>query len=244
MIVLFTDFGLPYTGQMRSRLLQDAPQIQMVELCTDVPAYGIEPAAFLLPAYPQDFPENSVFLCVVDPGVGGTRRPVILRADGKWFVGPDNGIFNIVARRAATTECWEALWRPDRLSASFHGRDLFAPIAARLATGAQPAPEWARPCKLSDEPSGPWPDDLPRIVYIDGFGNAMTGLRASSLSSEALLSVAGRSLRRARVFSDLALGEPFWYENANGLAEIAVNQGRAADDLVLSIGSPVKIQQA
>jgi len=242
MIVLFTDFGLPYTGQMRSRLLQLAPQAPVVELFTNLPAYGVEAAAFLLPAYLRDFPAGSVFLCVVDPGVGGDRRPIVLRADDQWFVGPDNGLFAIVSRRAETTECWEILPRLDSISASFHGRDLFAPAAAKIANGDRPGPDWARPYTLSKEPARSWPEDLPSIVYIDGFGNAMTGLRAAFLGAGTRLSVAGRPLSRARVFSDLALGEPFWYENANGLAEIAVNQGRAADTLCLSVGSPVTLE--
>jgi S-adenosylmethionine hydrolase len=87
-----------------------------------------------------------------------------------------------------------------------------------------------------------WPDDLPEIAYIDRFGNAMTGLRASALPAKARLSAGDRVLSRATTFSDVAEGEAFWYENANGLAEIAVNAGRAATALGLDIGTPVRIE--
>ena len=86
-----------------------------------------------------------------------------------------------------------------------------------------------------------WPDDLARIVYIDHYGNAVTGLRAAQLAPEAVLRAAGRELRRATGFSDLPRGQPFWYENANGLAEIAVNQGHAAQVLGLALGAEVEV---
>jgi S-adenosylmethionine hydrolase len=160
----------------------------------------------------------------------------MLRADGRWFVGPDNGLFAIVARRAGDVEGREIAWRPDRLSASFQGRDLFAPVAARLATGqaVASAPRGADTLRRRD-----WPDDLARIVYIDGFGNAMTGTRAATVAEGAQLEVAGRCLDRARTFGDVPTGEVFWYENANGLAEIAVNKGRADRSLGIEIGTEV-----
>ncbi|MGB8275192.1 MAG: SAM hydroxide adenosyltransferase, partial [Alphaproteobacteria bacterium] len=88
---------------------------------------------------------------------------------------------------------------------------------------------------------GEWPDDLARIVYIDHFGNAMTGLRAATLAPGATLEVQGRSLERARTFSDVPPGTAFWYENANGLAEIAVAEGRAGESLGLRVGTPVEV---
>ena len=121
---------------------------------------------------------------------------------------------------------------------SFHGRDLFAPVAAMLARGEPPP---GRPRKDDADRQAGWPDDLGEIVYVDHFGNAMTGLRVAQLPSAARLAVAGRILERARTFSDRQPGTAFWYENSNGLAEIAVNQGRADRELGLSIGVPVEI---
>jgi S-adenosylmethionine hydrolase len=240
MIVLFTDFGLegPYTGQVKAVLYQTAPTVPVIELFADAPAGRPKPAAYLLAAYGDWFPPGTVLLAVIDPGVGSTRAPIIVEAAGRWYVGPDNGLLELVLRRAGSARTWEILWRPQTLSASFHGRDLFAPVAGRLARGEHPdheprAPEIGR--------HGDWPDDLPEIVYVDRYGNAMTGLRGDLLPREARLAVSGRVLKHARTFSDVPAGEAFWYENSNGLAEIAVNAGRAADALRLVIGSPVAV---
>jgi S-adenosylmethionine hydrolase len=151
---------------------------------------------------------------------------------------PGNGLFELVLRRAAKTRSWDIDWRPERLSASFHGRDLFAPVAAMLALG-EPSP--GQPRQDGANRHADWPDDLHEIVYVDHFGNAMTGLRAATLPPNASLAAAGRVLECKRTFSDGPPGAAFWYEKSNGLAEIAVNQGRADRDLGLAIGIPVEI---
>jgi S-adenosyl-L-methionine hydrolase (adenosine-forming) len=240
MIVLFTDFGLsgPYTGQVKAVLHQLTAGVPIVDLFADLPAAKPKPAAYLLAAYGPWFPPGTVLMAVVDPGVGGARAAVVVEADGRFYVGPDNGLFEIVLRRAGALKTSEILWRPDRLSASFHARDLFAPVAARLAAGtlSTDALGDAGIVRLPD-----WPDDLPEIVYIDGYGNAMIGLRAAILPEKTKLAVNGRVLTRARTFSDVPPGAGFWYENSNGLAEIAVNGGRADSALSLAIGTPVSV---
>ena len=135
MIVLFTDFGLqgPYTGQMKAVLHKLAPGIQVIDLFADAPVGNPKASAYLLAAYAAWFAAGTVFLSVVDPGVGGSRPPIILEADGRWYVGPGNGLFELVARRAPSSRSWHIDWKPERLSAGFHGRDLFAPVAAMLA---------------------------------------------------------------------------------------------------------------
>jgi S-adenosyl-L-methionine hydrolase (adenosine-forming) len=240
LIVLFTDFGLhgPYTGQMKAVLHQMAPGVPVVDLFADAPVGNPKPSAYLLAAYAVWFAAGTVFLCIVDPGVGGTRPAIVLNADGRWYVGPGNGLFELVQRRAGPAECFDIAWKPERLSSSFHGRDLFAPVAAMLARGEQPPGE-SRKDNADRRPN--WPDDLAEIVYVDHFGNAMTGLRATMLPEGARLAAAGQVLERANTFSDLPSGGAFWYENANGLAEIAVNQGRSDRALGLTIGSPVTI---
>ncbi len=240
MIVLFTDFGLqgPYTGQMKAVLHQMVPGMPVVDLFADAPVGNPKASAYLLAAYAQWFAPGSVFLCVVDPGVGSARPPVIVEAEGRWYVGPGNGLFELVQRRATSTRGWDIDWKPERLSASFHGRDLFAPVAAMLARGEQPP---GRPHKDGAQRHSDWPDDLCEIVYIDHYGNAMTGLRAITLPGNARLAVAGRIFERARTFSDRPRGTAFWYENSNGLVEIAANLGRADRELSLAIGTPAEI---
>ena len=239
MIVLFTDFGVagPYTGQVKAILHDQAPGVPVVDLFADVPSFNTRAAAYLLRAYSAGFPPDTVFICVIDPGVGTrARQPVVVRSDGHWFVGPDNGLFHRVASRSGS-ECWRITWQPEKLSASFHGRDLFAPVAAQLALGGEPpGVAWPEaPCLGND-----WPEDYPAIVYIDGFGNAITGIRAGTLSDTMLLCVGDRELAYAHTFGEAVPAQPFWYRNANDLIEVAVNRGSAAEQLGLQIGQSVK----
>ncbi|MGE5269118.1 MAG: S-adenosyl-l-methionine hydroxide adenosyltransferase family protein [Thiohalocapsa sp.] len=242
-IVLFTDFGLsgPYTGQVQAVLQRMAPGVPALSLFADAPAGQPRPASYLLAAYAAWFPAGSVFLCVVDPGVGGPRLPLVVEADGRRYVGPDNGLFEAVLRRAAAAAAWSVTWRPAGLSASFHGRDLFAPVAARLAIGETPA---AMGEPVTAERHREWPDDLAEIVYVDHYGNAMTGLRGEVVPATARLAVGRRLLAHADTFSAVPPGTPFWYVNANGLVEIAVNRGAAAAALSLTIGSAVAVRAA
>lgn len=240
MIVLFTDFGLagPYVGQMKAVLHRKAPNVPIVDLISDVPPFDSQSASYLLAAYAYEFPPGSVFLAVIDPGVGSARRAALVEADGRWFVGPDNGLFNTVARRAKSLTWRDITWRPARLSASFHGRDLFAPVAAAIALGELPPAEEQA---LSTRVKADWPEDLARVIYVDAFGNALTGLRATGLAREAIVEVKGRRLARARTFADVPRGEGFWYENSSGLVEVAVNQGRADRELGIEVGDPVVV---
>jgi len=239
MIVLFTDFGPsgPYVGQMHAVLAQQAPGTAVIDLFHDVPSFDIRAAAYLLPAYTRGFPPGTVHVCVVDPGVGSERRALIVKADHRWYVGPDNGLFHVLARRARSLECHEIRWRPAQLSASFHGRDLFAPAAAQLARGLMPE---CVPVALAP-PIPDWPEDLPQVLYIDHFGNAITGLRAERLGRDTRLRIGEVVLAYANTYSEVRAGEGFWYENANGLVEIAVNQARASDQLGIAVGDIVDV---
>jgi S-adenosylmethionine hydrolase len=240
MIVLFTDFGLegPYIGQVGGALHQAAPGIPVISLFADLPPGQPKPAAYLLAAYAMWFPTGTVFLCVVDPGVGGARRALVAEAAGRFYVGPDNGLFEIVLRRAAGPLQWEITWRPPVLSASFHGRDLFAPVAARLARGEPPS---AMAVAVAPTPRVDWPDDLAEIVYVDRYGNALTGLRGDRVPASARLSAGGQVVAHAEVFSAVPLGTAFWYVNSNGLVEIAVNAGRADQALRLGVGTAIEL---
>ena len=126
MIVLFTDFGLhgPYTGQMKAVLNQTASGVPVIDLFADAPVGNPKASAYLLAVYASWFPPGTVFLRVVDPGGGGARPAIILEADDQWYVGPGNGLFELIQRRAAKARSWEIGWKPERLSASFHGHRL------------------------------------------------------------------------------------------------------------------------
>jgi len=240
MIVIFTDFGLngPYTGQMKAVLLQQAPDIPIVDLFADAPMFNPAAAAQLLAAYSTEFPAGTVFLCVVDPGVGGERLPLVLRADGRDFVGPDNGLFHRLIKQSQRLEAWRITYQPRQLSASFHGRDLFAPVAAMLARG-EPVP--GEPLPVNKLMGISWPQALHEVVYIDHYGNGMTGISARDIGSQAILEVSGKRLDYARTFSEVPSQGLFWYANANDLVEIAQNGGSAAETLGLYIGAPIRL---
>ncbi|MGD8615821.1 MAG: SAM-dependent chlorinase/fluorinase [Gammaproteobacteria bacterium] len=239
MIAILTDFGVqgPYLGQMHAVLAERAPGTPLVDIFPDLPRFDARAAAYLVPAYTQYLPPNTICLCVVDPGVGSDRRAVALKADGLWYVGPDNGLFSILIRRASRVRAFIVRWVPERLSASFHGRDLFAPIAAGLARGEEPPGE---PLAADALVSPAWPEELAEVVYLDHYGNALTGIRASSVGRDARVRVAGRECCFRRTFAEAEAGELFWYENSNGLLELATNRGSAALELGLAPGTPVE----
>lgn len=246
MIVLVTDFGLsgPYLGQVRAILAAQAPGLPVIDLFADLKPFDPRAASYLLPAYcGQPFPADAVFLCVIDPGVGTARAPIVVEADGRRFVGPDNGLFELILRRAETVRAWAIDWRPEALSDSFHGRDLFAPVAGTLAAGKTVPAPGLREVDPASLVRPAWPNDLDEVVYLDHYGNAMTGLRASAVPARAVLTVAGRDLQRARTFGAVGSHEAFWYVNSNGLAEISVNGGSAAEILGLSVGTAVSLRR-
>ncbi len=238
LICLLTDFGIgsPYVGQMKVALAAAAPTIPVVDLISDLPAFRPDLAAYSLPALIRDVPAPAVFCCVVDPGVGTDRRALAVEADGHWFVGPDNGLLAIAARCAAAVRALRIDWLPACLSDSFHGRDLFAPVAARLALGESVE---SSPLAVDDLVGADWADQLPAIVYVDAYGNLITGLSADELPDDARFEVAGRTCVFTRTFGEAPPGEPFWYRNSFGLVEIAFREDNAAERLGLGPGAPV-----
>ncbi len=240
MIATFTDFGVPgpYLGQVHAVLHSQAPGTPVVDIFPDLPACNIRAGAYLLPAYSRYLPENSVCLCVVDPGVGTERGAVVVRGNGRWYVGPDNGLFSILLRRTRNAQAFRIDWRPGELSSSFHGRDLFAPVAARLARGEPPPGEEFDPARLL---TPGWPDDLAEVTYLDHFGNAITGLRASGITNTSTIEVAGKLCEFRRTFGEAEPGVPFWYENANGLVEIALANAHAGQVLGLAVGAVLQV---
>lgn len=245
LVVFFTDFGTdgPYVGQMRLAVGRNAPEVPVVNLMHDAPRFDPKASAYLLASLAARLPPRAVCVGVVDPGVGGARPGVIVEADGKVFVGPGNGLFEIVRRRATDSKVWILPDNPEA-SPSFHGRDIFAPAGARLAAGVTPEDLGARAASLEDLPGRDWPDDLAEIIYVDHYGNAMTGVRSATVPHSAELHVKSVTCQFARTFSEVGRGAAFWYENSNGLAEIAVNGGSARDDLGLHPGHSVEVRSS
>jgi len=240
-IFLFTDFGAegPYLAQMQAVLAAGAPGEPAFNLLSNAPTGDSRRAAYLLAALAGELPAGALVVGVVDPGVGGDRSPIVVEAAGRRFVGPDNGLFSRVAAGELQARAWRIDWWPRRLSASFHGRDLFAPVAARLAAGADvPLTEVPVPGLVG----AGWPDQLAEVIYADVYGNLYTGLRGDRVGDDAVLTVGGLRLAHARTFSAVPAGEPFWYRNSCGLVEIAVNGGSARERLGLGVGAGIGLQ--
>ena len=242
MIVLFTDFGAhdPYVGQVKARLSVEAPGQLVVDLLHQAPDFNAHAGAHLLAAFAAGFPPGSIFLAVVDPGVGTARAGAVVSAGGPWYVGPDNGLLSVAAGRDRQAKTWQIDWQPEQLSSTFHGRDLFAVIAGEIARGEFPAHKLSPSDKLQVEfDTG----DLARIIYIDHYGNAFTGIRAASIQRSSRAQVRGRKLSHGETFGRLGRGQGFWFSNSVGLLELAVNRGSAAADFGLQVGDVVSVLQ-
>ena len=238
MIALFTDYGLqgPYLGQVEAVLHRLLPNEKVINLLADAPRNNPRASAYLLAAFSRasGTQPGTIFFSVVDPGVGSFQdQPVILKADEHWYVGPDNGLFDIVCRRSSDVQCWRIGWRPETLSTSFHGRDLYAPAAAMIRNNKTPGEA------ITWKDRHGWPDELREIVYTDHFGNCMTGVRAEVPDTTSVIHVNGNAVLYANTFSSVPRGTAFWYRNSQGLIEIAVNGGSALEHLNLEMGDAV-----
>jgi len=237
-IALVTDFGGtgPYMGQMRLRLSGLLPRIPIFDLVSDLAPFRPDLTAYFLPALVRDMPPRTLYLCVVDPGVGGERAALAVEADGDWYVGPDNGLLALVTQRAGRVRVLRVDWRPQVLSPSFHGRDLFAPVAAMLCKGKKPdGTELGLDALIGND----WPQGLAKVIYVDGYGNLITGIQAYDLDRDIGLQVGEWEIPYARTFCAVPPGQAFWYENSFGLVELAVNQGDAHRALGLDLGDRI-----
>jgi S-adenosylmethionine hydrolase len=240
-------------GVMKGVLLARCPEARLVDLTHGIAPGDVHGGAFALWSAATYFPPGTVHLAVVDPGVGGERRPIVLRGAGAWFVGPDNGLLWPAAAREGEPEAWEidrSGWdRP--VSATFHGRDLFAPAAARLAAGE--APElFCRPLTEVVRLDFPRPRRdgaavRSEVLYMDRFGNAITNLAPRDLGDpdegQVAFVAGGRRIQGpSSHYGAVPAGELVVVLGSAGLYEIAIHQGDAAGALGLRVGSPVEAQ--
>ncbi|HEV8245787.1 MAG TPA: SAM-dependent chlorinase/fluorinase [Polyangiaceae bacterium] len=254
-ITLLTDFGSsePYAGVMKGVILQRFPEATLVDLTHEIPPQSLLAGAFWLGAAYPWFPAGTVHLAVVDPGVGSSRAPVALAAHGHYFVGPDNGLFEFV-RRGAETVAVRRL-EPERLKApalsrTFHGRDLFAPAAALLASGALgfealgPEHELAASLTLPAvvQRAGAREGEVRlegAVVAVDRFGNLITNLEPRRAPAEGRVHVAERVAPCSSTYADVAAGELVAYLGSFGQLEVGVRNGSAARELKAGTGTPV-----
>jgi S-adenosyl-L-methionine hydrolase (adenosine-forming) len=257
LVSLTTDLGSAYAAQMRAVLYRSVSPGHIIDIAHDLPAHGIDEAAFLLSHIGAAFPRGTVHVAVVDPGVGGTRARVAVRcSDGSYLVGPDNGVLYPLAERlgiAAVVRIDPARANPGgSVSATFEGRDVFAPAAARLANGAKLS-SLGRPHGLTVHPlpqprrDGPWVYGV--VLHIDRFGNAITNVPTEWFPEapawvKVRLGRRVRSLRRRRTYGDLDEGQVGALGSSFGTLEISEREASAAGRLALHVGDRLAVRRA
>ncbi len=258
LITLLTDFGTAdyFVGAMKGVILSMNPQARVVDITHEIPPQEIGAGAFVLMAVYRDFPAGTIHVAVVDPGVGSARRPVLVVAGGHSFVGPDNGIFSYVYEREADCRVFHLnraeYFRPQR-SATFHGRDVFAPVAGALANGTRAEElgdqitDYVRLPELSPRKLADGSLEA-KVIHIDHFGNCITNLTRAELTKEmiergARLVVGATEIRSFRRFfaeGSTSPGELFAVWGSAGFLEIAALNASAASLLNVQRGQPVK----
>jgi S-adenosylmethionine hydrolase len=242
-ITLTTDFGTAdgYVGALKgviTRFVSAHRMPMLVDIAHDIPPGDIAHAAWVVATSTIEFPHNSIHVVVVDPGVGGARRNVIVRSRSRWFVGPDNGVLAYVADRGAEVYAIEnERFHAGHVSPTFHGRDVFARTAAALASGDEPGIAGPRVELVGRLPWGLREPGIGRVVHIDRFGNLITDLPEAEAGTT--VSVAGLILNLVRTYEDVESGQVLAYVGSAGTVEVAVRDGHAARRLQLLRGAQV-----
>ena len=262
LVALLSDFGARdgYVGVMKGVILGIAPHTPLVDLTHEIPPQNVRAAAWVLHTSWRSFPEGSVFLCVVDPGVGSARHPIALQTAGRFFIGPDNGLFSYPLSEAKdasdASDTSDAAgtravildnprYFPAAPSMTFHGRDIFAPAAGRLAAGV-PLEELGQALAMDAlvhfvPPQPEWRANtlLAHVVHIDHFGNILTDVRgtwaqAVFTAPTPAVTIAGRRITaRARTFAEGPADTLFLFLDSSGHLAIAQRNGSAAAALAL-----------
>ena len=254
-ITFTTDFGLQdhYVSAMKAVVLDIAPEVRLVDVSHQIPSQDIMAGAWVIRNAAFLFPLGTVHVVVVDPGVGTDRNPIVLKIGGQYFIGPDNGIFSLLYdefKYKAYKLNNHKFWRKER-SRTFHGRDVFAPVAAHISNGAtlkelgDPIKDlvtyhWAVPIGDKDGLQG-W------VIHIDRFGNLIT-----NISEKLLEDTAGRRKVKIYVgntiidhlgntFGDVEPGEPVAFIGSSGMLEVAINKGNAAKMLSVDKGAQISL---
>ncbi len=272
-ITLTSDFGLAdsYVAAMKAVLIRHCPDARLIDVTHNVPRHDILCGSITLERAVDGFPESTIHLAVVDPGVGTERRLVVTNVSGQTIVSPDNGLITWALRlhgaapqsaashprpgmsgaaanaRVTSNEpsFHEITWRPQKSSTTFHGRDVLSPVAGMLANGT-PLSDLTRqiddPILLDLTPAT---DARGQVIHIDHFGNATTNIRQATLKAQpsASVKVKRRTIGKLkRTYWDVAPGKPLALIGSSGLLEIAVRDGSARDDLKLRVGDDVVLQ--
>ncbi len=259
LIALFSDYGWQdsYVAQLKGVIATDAPNARFTDLTHAVTPFNVDEGAYLLDQCAAEFPKGTIFLAVVDPQVGTERAPIILETKaGKFYVGPDNGLFTLVVDRERFSRAWTLdkpeYFRPGTTSHTFHGRDIFAPIAARLATGTDPD-KLGSPLKTLSllpikQPTFSNGTISVEVLHTDRYGNVILNFPkdhelSAKLKEGNLIKVQiGKqnfSGPLVKTYGDIDKGRLILLYGGNGLLEIAKNQGSAAKELKVEPGTVI-----
>lgn len=258
-IALISDLGTKdyFVGAMKGAILSVNPDAKIADITHEVPKQDVRTAAFVLAQAAETFPPSSIFIAVVDPGVGTKRKCILLQTkNGLRFIGPDNGIFTLVAERFGVSGIYEItnrdLMRP-QVSPTFHGRDIMAPVAAHLSAGVKPAEVGPRLKTLKRL-------KIPRLRFVrgkiqghvlnvDDFGNVITNIdealvsRFAKLGKRLRISIGSKRLtaKFVRTFGDVGAGELLCCVGSAGLLELARNSGNLAGELKVKVGTGISV---
>lgn len=256
-VTLTTDFGLkdPYVAEMKAVILQIRPNAVIVDITHEIDKFNIRMAAYILASAAPYFPQATIHVAVVDPGVGTKRRPIVIQTKHGFFIGPDNGILVLAAAKQGIVRVHEItnpkLMLP-HVSFTFHGRDIFAPAAAHLLNGVKPEefgpeirdvvqPEFAKVIEKNGMLIG-------EVLHVDGFGNVITNISRAELPHKDVKEVLTVDLVGCRLklpfcqaYGEVGLHKPLSLIGSHGFLEIALNQGNAAKEFKINAGDKIAV---
>ena len=255
-ITLTTDFGLrdPYVAEMKAVILGVCPTAAIVDVTHHIEKFNIRMGAYTLAAATPYFPDGTIHVAVVDPGVGTKRRAVLVQTESSCYIGPDNGVLTLAAKNQGVKHIYETenpKFMLPRISNTFHGRDIFAPAAAYLANGISPSefgqevreivtPKFARLTKRKNVLVG-------EVIHIDGFGNTVTNLREKDLEcmDAAIVNLKLRNVRLklklCKAYDEVEVQKPLAIIGSHNFLEISINQGNAAENFQIRVGDKITL---
>lgn len=244
-IAIITDFGTkdPYVGIMKGKILSFLEDVVFIDITHDIPEFDVTAGLFIFKYALKHLPEDFHFLIVIDPGVGGKRRPIFAVSEGRFFVAPDNGILTPLKEIADFYEI--TMFKPE--SSTFHGRDIFAPALGKLLSGTAPD-EVGKRIHDPEEIYLPEPEKtekglLGRIIYIDRFGNLITNITAEDVRIGERVMFKNRLLMVVNTYQDVRKGEPLALIDSFEHLEIAVREGNAKEFFDAKVGDPVLLEK-
>jgi len=257
-ITMTTDFGLadPYVAEMKAVILKINPEAKIVDISNQIEKFNIKMGAYVLAAAAPYFPQGTIHVAVVDPGVGTRRNPILIEAENSFFIGPDNGVLILAANRQGLKHVYKIRnpkFMLHKISSTFHGRDIFAPAAAFLSKGVSPS-EFGRETHKFVVPNF---SKLVRkervligeVIHVDGFGNIITNFPKEELGREVLggqtfklkFKETALKLRLCRSYAEVELREPLAIIGSHDFLEISLNQGNAAETFGVKAGDKVTL---